>query len=119
MYNSVIGSGVVIGAGSVIRDSIIMQNTVIGEGAQVYKSIIAENCKVGKNAVLGVGEYAPSQFDKKVYAADLVTVGENSVIPESVTIGLNVAISGVTEAADYPDGNLASGGYIIKAGGKE
>lgn len=119
VYNSVIGSGVVIGAGSVIRDSIIMQNTVIGEGAQVYKSIIAENCKVGKNAVLGVGEYAPSQFDKKVYAADLVTVGENSVIPESVTIGLNVAISGVTEAADYPDGNLASGGYIIKAGGKE
>ena len=46
-----------------------------------------------------------------------VTVGEHSVIPENVKIGKNTAISGATAAEDYPNGELESGGYIIKAGG--
>ena len=115
--NSVIGSGVVIGKGAVVRDSIIMQDSVIEEGAVVDKAIIAEDVKVGAGAHLGVGEYAPSTYDPKVYQFDLVTVGEHSVIPAGVEIGKNTAISGVTEASDYPEGRLVSGGYIVKAGG--
>ena len=115
--NSVIGEGVTIEKGAVVRDSIIMQDSVIGAGAIVEKAIIAEDVKVGANAHLGVGEYADSKFDPKVYQFDLVTVGEHSVIPEGVKIGKNTAISGVTEPNDYPDGQLESGGYIVKAGG--
>ena len=115
--NSVIGEGVTIEKGAVVRDSIIMQDTVIGAGAIVEKAIIAEDVKIGANAHLGVGEYADSKFDPKVYQFDLVTVGEHSVIPEGVKIGKNTAISGVTEPNDYPDGQLESGGYIVKAGG--
>ena len=115
--NSVIGSGVVIEEGAVVKDSIIMQDSVIGKGAMVEKSIIAEDVKVGAGAHLGVGEYAPSKYDQKVYQFDLVTVGEHSVIPENVKIGKNTAISGATAAEDYPNGELESGGYIIKAGG--
>ena len=115
--NSVIGSGVTIGKGAVVKDSIIMQDSVIGEGAIVEKAIIAEDVKVGANAHLGVGEYAESKYDPKVYQFDLVTVGEHSVIPDGVKVGKNTAISGVTEPNDYPDGQLESGGYIVKAGG--
>ena len=115
--NSVIGSGVVIEEGAVVKDSIIMQDSVIGKGAVVEKSIIAEDVKVGAGAHLGVGEYAPSKYDQKVYQFDLVTVGEHSIIPENVRIGRNTAISGATAAEDYPNGELESGGYIIKAGG--
>ncbi len=115
--NSVIGPGVVIRKGAVVKDSIIMNDCVIGEGAFVEKAIIAENVTVGAGAKLGVGEYAPSKYDPKVYQFDLVTVGEHSVIPDHVEIGKNTAISGVTAAEDYPDGKLESGGYIVKAGG--
>ena len=115
--NSVIGEGVTIEKGAVVRDSIIMQDTVIGAGAIVEKAIIAEDVKIGANAHLGVGEYEDSKYDPKVYQFDLVTVGEHSVIPEGVKIGKNTAISGVTEPNDYPDGQLESGGYIVKAGG--
>ena len=115
--NSVIGSGVIVGRGAVVRDSIIMHNCVIQDGAVVDKAIIAEDVSVGSGAHLGVGEYAPSQYDPKVYQFDLVTVGEHSVIPAGVRIGKNTAISGVTEPEDYKDGMLASGDYIIKAGG--
>ena len=115
--NSVIGSGVTIEKGAVVKDSIIMQDSVIGEGAVVEKAIVAEDVKVGAGAHLGVGEYAPSKYDQKVHQFDLVTIGEHSVIPENVKIGKNTAISGVTTAEDYPDGALESGGYIVKAGG--
>ena len=116
VYNSVIGAGVTIGKGTVIRDSIIMKETVIGENCSIEKSIIADKTVIGKDCKLGVGEYAPSTLNPKVYAFDLVTIGEGSVIPDHVSIGKNTAISGVTEAADYPDGLLPSGGAIIKEG---
>ncbi|MBS6643156.1 MAG: glucose-1-phosphate adenylyltransferase [Clostridiaceae bacterium] len=115
--NSVIGAGVTIGKGAVVTDSIIMRGSVIGDGAVVEKSIVAEDVTIGAGAQLGVGEYAPSKYDPKVYQFDLVTVGEHTVIPENVKIGKNTAISGVTTAEDYPDGLLASGDYIVKAGG--
>ncbi|MCI5494696.1 MAG: glucose-1-phosphate adenylyltransferase [Lachnospiraceae bacterium] len=116
VYGSVIGSGVTIKKGAVIRDSIIMKDTVIGENSVIEKSIVAEGCKIGAGAHLGVGEYAPSKLNPKVYAADLVTIGEGSVIPDGVSIGKNTAISGETTIEDYPDNQLASGEYIIKEG---
>ncbi len=115
--NSVIGAGVTIEKGAVVHDSIIMQGAVVGAGAKVTKAILAEGVQVGAGAELGVGEYAPSTYNPKVYQFDLVTVGEHSVIPEQVKIGKNTAISGVTVPEDYPDGALASGDYIVKAGG--
>ena len=118
VHNSVIGAGVTIEAGAVVRDSIVMRNSVIGAGAKVDKAIVAEDTAIGAGAELGVGEYAPSTYDPKVYQFDLVTIGEHSVIPENVKIGKNTAISGVTVLEDYPDGLLASGDSIIKAGGR-
>ena len=114
--NSVIGSGVTIEKGAVIRNSIIMNNATIGENAYMDKAIIAENVKIGKDAKLGIGEEAVNEFKPQIYSFGLVTIGENSVIPDGVTIGKNTAISGVTTPEDYPDGNLKSGGSITKAG---
>ena len=48
-----------------------------------------------------------------------MTIGDDSVIPENVSVGKNTAISGVTEREDYPDGILASGEVIIKAGDRK
>ncbi len=117
VHNSVIGAGVTIGEGAVVRDSIIMRDSVIGAKAKVTKAIVAEDTKIGAGAELGVGDYAPSKYDPKVYQFDLVTIGEHSVIPDNVKIGKNTAVSGVTTAEDYTDGLLESGDYIIKAGG--
>ncbi len=116
VYNSVLGEGVYIGEGSVVRDSIIMKETYIGKNANITKAIIAENCIVEDDVQLGVGEEKPNKLKEGVYSSGLVTVGENSVIPNGVSVGKNTAISGVTTKADYPDGLLDSGEYIVKAG---
>ncbi len=114
--HSVIGSAVTIGEGAVVRDSIIMNGAVIGKNCVIDKAIIAENTVIGDGAVLGVGEYAPSEYNPKVYAFDLVTIGEKSVIPPNVKIGKNTAIFGETAPEDYPNGELKSGGSLIKVG---
>ena len=116
VYNSVIGAGVTIGKGTVVRDSIIMKDTQIGEKVTVNKAIIAENCCIGSGAVLGVGEEVPNKFNASIYSFGLVTIGEDSVVPEGVTVGKNTAISGVTVKEDYPNGVLNSGEVMIKAG---
>lgn len=116
VYNSVIGSGVVIEDGAVVRDSIIMKGTVIGKNSVVTKSIIAEDVTIGEAVELGTGDDVPNVKLPKIYNSCLVTIGENSVIPDGVKIGKNTAISGITTAEDYPDGILPSGGIIIKAG---
>ena len=96
-----------------------MKDTIIGENVTIDKSIVAENCRIGRGVVLGVGGEAPNKLNASVYSFGLVTVGEDSVIPDNVKIGKNTAISGITVPEDYPDGLLASGDVIIKAGDRK
>lgn len=116
VHNCVIGSGVTIGEGTVVKDSIIMKDVSIGKGCVIDKSIIAENCEIGDNVTFGIGSDVPNKLKPADYSFGLVTVGENSVIPGQVQIGKNTAISGVTSKEDYPNGILESGETLIKAG---
>lgn len=111
---SVLSGDVYVGKDAEITNSVIMKGARIGRGAVLNGCIIAENVVIGEGAQLGVGEYKPSSFDPKVYCCDLVTVAENSVIPDGVRIGKNTAVSGATEASDYPKGELPSGAYLGK-----
>ena len=119
VVNSVIGPNVYIGPGTVVRDSIIMKDTCIGGNVTINKSIVAENCRIEDGVTLGIGEEVPNKLNASVYAFGLVTIGDNSVVPENVKVGKNTAISGVTQKEDYPDGVLASGEVIIKAGDRK
>ena len=119
VHNSVIGCGVTIEEGAVVRDSIIMSSTTIGAGTTVDKAIIAEGVTVGKNCELGIGEEKENKVKPSVYAFGLVTIGEDSVIPDGVKIGKNTAISGITEPADFPNGLLDGGVTLIKVGDRE
>lgn len=118
VYSSVIGAGVTIGKGSVIRDSIIMKGAKIGEGVNMYKGIVAENTEISNNVEIGVGEEKENHYKPDVYSFGVVTIGEDSYIPPNVKIGKNTAINGITVPEDYPNGILDSGETLIKAGDK-
>lgn len=117
--NSVIGEGVTIEQGAVVKDSIVMKGSVIGAGTYVEKAIIAENTVIGNNCKLGVGEEKPNVWKPNIYNDGLVTIGEASVIPAGTTIGKNTVIYGVTEASDYTDCVLESGQSLIKVGDEQ
>lgn len=116
VYNSVIGCGVTIGEGTIVRDSIIMNDTTIGKNGEIIKGIIAENVEIGDNVKLGIGEEAENETDPHIYNSGLVTIGEKSYVPGNVSVGKNSVVFGVTQAEDYPDGCLPSGKTLIKVG---
>ncbi len=107
--HSIIGCGVRVCEGAVVRDSILMNDCVVGEGSSLSKVIAAEEVHIGNRVRIGEGELRDNETDPHIYRDGLCTIGEGSVIPDDVTIGKNVMIFGETTAADYPDGVLASG----------
>ena len=116
VHNCIIGSGVTIEEGAVVRDSIIMKDVKIGKGCVIDKAIVAESCRIGDHVTLGTGSDVPNKLKPAIYSFGLVTIGENSVVPDGVQVGKNTAISGVTTKEDYPNGILESGETLIKAG---
>ena len=116
VHNSVLGGGVTVGKGSVIKDSILMRDVTVGDNCVIEKAIIAEGTVIGNDVVIGIGSEVPNKEKPGVYSGGLATIGENSKIPSGVQIGKNTAISGVTSIEDYSDGVLASGETLIKAG---
>lgn len=116
VYNSIIGCGVTIGEGTVVRDSIIMNETVIGKNCEINKSIIAENVVIGDNVRLGIGEEVNNETDPHIYNHGLVTIGEKTVIPDGISVGKNTVISGITNDSDYENNFLPGGKTFIKAG---
>ena len=116
VYNSVIGCGVTIGAGTVVRDSIIMNRTSIDANCQINKAIVAEDVEIRDGVVLGTGEEVPNETDPHIYNHGIVTIGEKSLIPANVKIGKHSVVFGKTELSDYTDSCLESGKTLIKAG---
>ncbi len=116
VHNCIIGSGVIVKEGAIVRDSIIMKDAAIGENCVIDKAIIAERTKIGDNVTLGIGSDVPNKLKPAIYSFGLVTIGENSVVPNGVQVGKNTAISGITVKEDYPNGVLESGETLIKAG---
>lgn len=107
--NSIIGDGVEIREGAIVRDSIVMDGAVIGAGAMLDRAIIAERVTIGDGALVGMGDYIPNRETPDVYAYGLAVVGADSTIPAGVRIGRNTVVTGKTCPEDYPDGALLGG----------
>lgn len=116
LHNSVLGGGVNIGKGTVIRDSIIMRDVSIGDNCVIDKAIIAEGTRIGDDVVIGAGDEVTNKEKPNIYSGGLATIGENSIIPSGIQIGKNTAVSGITSEEDYIGKVLESGETLIKAG---
>ena len=113
---SIIGPGVFVGANTIIRDSIIMRDCKIGSNVEIIKSILGEKCRIGNDSKIGVGEEAKSLLNPEIYTDGIAVIGCGATVPRKVTIGKNTVISGETMYGDYENGNLPSGGFLLKEG---
>lgn len=75
--HSVLGNGVYVAPGAVVRDSVIMENTTIGENAVVEYSIVAANTDVGRGSHIG---------DRHEKGAKITVVGSELRLPEGTRI---------------------------------
>ena len=88
--HSVVGPGVVLEEGAVVRDSIIFQDCVIKAGASVDCSILDEGVTVGSSA--RVGEQRGEQASPK--ASDITLVGLEATVAESSKVAGGDRIQG-------------------------
>lgn len=89
--NSVLFPGVYIGAGAMIKDSIIMPYASVGTNAIVNKAIIGRNSIVEAGAQLGVN----SQIEQEIsqWFSGITLIGENLTITSEAKIGRNALLN--------------------------
>ena len=82
VINSVLFSGIKVGKGTVIKNSVIMPNVVIGENAEINYSILDVGCNIENNAVLGEDDAAK----------DITVIGANITIAENKKVDAGVMV---------------------------
>jgi glucose-1-phosphate adenylyltransferase len=113
---SVIGPGVIIAPGAVVRDSILMTGTVVEAGAIVDRSVLDKDVVIGANARLGSGEdNTPNQAAPERLNSGLTVAGRRARIPAEAVVGRNVVIAPrATEAMFGADKKVPSGKTVGK-----
>jgi len=109
--NSVISQGVFIDERAIVKNSVIMTKVEIGKNVVIEDAIIAENTIIKDGCKIGIGHFAESKYDKKVYNSHITVVGMDSIVEENCKIGKNVVIGNdkIVSANTVID----SGGYLI------
>ena len=83
---SIISPGVIIEAGAVVRNSIVMHHSRICSGATLDRAVLDKGVVVGSGARLGADDgSAPRRRSKAT--SDLTVVGKGTHIPEGIVIG--------------------------------
>jgi glucose-1-phosphate adenylyltransferase len=80
VIRSVIGPGVVVEKGALVRDSVVFEDTVVQEGARVDWAIVDRDCVLGRNAEVGSPDTDPDDPDA------IVLVGRGSRIPPGTVL---------------------------------
>jgi glucose-1-phosphate adenylyltransferase len=114
VVNSVLSPGVKVGAGSKVRDSIILHDCVIEEGATVDLAIMDKRVKIGKNAVVGNGDnksFPNKQFPDHLYTG-ISLIGKEAEIQPGTIIGRNCIINPWCTHKDFKDKEVQDGETI-------
>lgn len=114
VINSVLSPGVVVEAGALVRDSIVMFDTRIGAGAAIDRCIVDKEVIVGAHCRLGHGEdFTPNRLEPDRLDTGLTIVGKRAVLPDRVTVGRNCKIGAGVRPSDFPGQEIASGESIV------
>jgi glucose-1-phosphate adenylyltransferase len=115
--HSVLSPGVRVGAGALVRDSIVMFDAVVGPGAQLDRAIIDKEAVIGSDARIGVGEdTTPNRDEPERLNAGLTLVGKRARVPDGAEIGRNCRIDpGVIDRDFAGELRVPSGQTIFAA----
>jgi glucose-1-phosphate adenylyltransferase len=80
VIRSVLGPGVVVEKGALVRDSVVFQDTRVEEGARLDWTVVDRDCVISEGAEVGSPDTAPDDSD------DIVLVGRGSRIGPGVEV---------------------------------
>jgi glucose-1-phosphate adenylyltransferase len=111
---SVIGPGVYIAPGAVVRDSILMKDAVVGEGALVDRVIADKQVVVGAGARIGeTDDNTPNKSSPSRLNTGITVIGKRTQIPPKLMVGRNVELDANLPASIFPKKEIKSGETIM------
>jgi glucose-1-phosphate adenylyltransferase len=111
--HSVLSPGVIVEAGAVVRDSILLFDTVVGEGSVVDRAILDKEVVVGKNCQIGYGDdMTPNQQEPTRLDTGITLIGKRTCLPDNLKVGRNCKIGTDLRPQDFTTDLLASGETI-------
>jgi len=115
--HSVLSPGVVIEAGAVVRDSIVMFDTIVRQGATLDRAIVDKDCEIGRGTVVGAGDdLRPNRTEPERLYAGLTLVGKHATVPPGRVIGRNCRIDPRVRAADFGRRRVIRSGETVTRG---
>lgn len=111
VVNSVLGPGVVVEQGAVVKDSILFEDCIVKKGATVDLAILDKKVHVGENVVIGHGDNhgVANKLKPSHLYTGITLVAKNVKIPSGQKIGRNCMINGFIQESDFPTSGLADG----------
>jgi glucose-1-phosphate adenylyltransferase len=92
VIRSVLGPGVVVEEGALVRDSVVFQDTRVEEGARLDWTVVDRDCVVGPGAEVGSADTDPDDSDA------IVLIGRGSRVGRGVTLGRGARLEPGTTA---------------------
>jgi len=115
VIHSVLSPGVVVKAGAVVRDSVIMNDVTVGEGAVIDRCVLDKEITVGLGAKVGYGDdNTPNQLEPANLDTGITIAGKRARIPAGAVVGRNCRIDPDTTKEDYDQLGIPSGGTVSK-----
>jgi glucose-1-phosphate adenylyltransferase len=116
--HSILSPGVRVGAGAVVRDSIVMFDTRVADGAVLDRAIVDKDCLIGEGAVIGRGDdLRPNREEPERLYAGITLIGKRAVVPPRIAIGRNCRIDPGVTPADFGRRRVfRSGETVVSAG---
>jgi glucose-1-phosphate adenylyltransferase len=115
VIHSVLSPGVIVEAGAVVRDSVIMNDTIIGPGAVVDRCVLDKEIKIGPGAQVGAGDDNTPNVLQPAYLDTGITIaGKRACVPAGAVIGRNCRIDPNLTEDDYEQLEVPSGGTASK-----
>ncbi|MEP7199458.1 MAG: sugar phosphate nucleotidyltransferase [Chloroflexota bacterium] len=111
---SVIGPGVQVLKGAVVRDSIVMNDTIIGAGAVLDRVIVDKQVVIGADAHIGDGDdNTPNRRAPQHLNAGITLIGKRARLPAGLRVGRNVEIGVNLDEGAFATTAVPSGATIV------
>ena len=113
VQHSVLSPGVIVGKGTIIKDSVILNDVQIGENCKIENAIIDKDTIVGKNSIIGYGDdYSPNKDNPDVLSSGLNVIGKKLILPDNLIIERNVRIFSAPKQKAVTTTHIKSGETI-------
>ena len=107
---SVLFPGVIVEAGAVVEDSILLYDTRVGAGARLHKVITDKRVTIGEGSRVGGKEaLVPNRALPGLLSSGLTLIGHNTEVPAHTAIGANCLVYPHLDRPAFTSAGLASG----------